>query len=1778
MNLPSRPLPAHPSLPPRPPSSLNANPGGGHPAGGAATPLPAPSPRPPLASPSGLQLPRSSPFFSQPQPASPRTPSHLGSPKLNPASGIASSAHQNHAEAVVLPAPLDPAQLKPTTTTVHWGEGWTVHWRSWSGPALLDVPAHSGAPAAATSTAPARTDAPPATKKARRTAFDDLLDEEDAGLRSPVASTSKAAAAGPPPPPLKSRLQALPSPLASDDPIELARAAVFRQGQEMAKRNKGDWLALVPFVKLGVQVEHTKGKGKGKATEDAPPPSAAVPRSLWVFTLVKPDSPSSATAVLDALDFPELTATGNGRFSHRELYPILYKANPDGSETTYLRPNTLPASGIPSSVQLSAELHTDLGSTNPALHAAYTSFLSALSSSVIASLLADPPSSTPTQPKTTRLSTSILYLPPATLSTSSRPRIPPLASSANFSFSLLSHGLSISPTIASLPIRAFPLGTPPPENTPVLLAPFALTATFVKAYPSSNGDGDSKSKIREMWGKVLEGTGLELEEAGKESWVLCRVAVPAPAPATADSPSGGDVEMEDKETKEEERGGTLDVVWPRSLVLVDGTTASPPVRSPAPTPPRAKAADLPNVSEADSPLTSSERRGSELDGGKPVNVNVNLDAATRRRLAAVVRRGRGDKGAYRDPVKALAEKVGKLLEEVEEQKEKREREEREEKEESERKEREDAAAASASSMPTNGQAGLGGGPDKFGGATSIVGAPINMRTPISLGGSSTEAPSPADGFVPSLVGLPLPPVSMSMEGVYPSPSEAGNASNNFVDRNAGSLNDDMGFNVLGSTSMDNTFSDYNWEDDFGSAPMSMPARGDYDDGMGGMMLLTDDDFSFFDDHPTTTAAAATPTVAPVPPAGINFSSGLQSSGLSPKFVDHFSHLGSSGSPFASAASPTSPFAHHSSPHVMHSPTLNFAFDPNALGLSTGTPAPLVTSYSAGSPFKPKTPRTPFSPFVEILEEDDEAFNVSIAGTPAAPHPFAPPRHSSFEAVQFGNSHGASDDKYDPRKGKFGLPSPPEEVEFAQLPRTPLSGKTWYAVVCDPRVAAAGALKRKRKTVGGSQGQKESGRLSARSWVRNDVESDGDGEAEESEEEEDDEVSLVDGGANRRSSKGDERLIQTNYDAWLDNSFGPALFLLHGHLGVLLQPTPPARRPAVAASKAITAKDMALDATAAVFVDQIVYNPDFRARVVDAQLPRPSTSSLITAPAIQLVDQHLSQFTSTCSTSTTAMPLLTTQTVPTILLRAQQSIMQVRTTAMRFWRPMSFEPLTGRKDVTAFAIFEEGGEELGGAVKAWMQKAGEAYQASRLGRHTPGTAGSIEDGLAVVPAGSLSHTVAKDNFRTLCSHLSEACRVTRHVVVYLLTPPGPLPTSPTSPIALTIQQLVKSKSASMSLVVYPVPISTIADSRTMILGESTANRLDRLAFSVFDQLQIPVSKLHFPVPETFPTAPFNHAVGPAARPFQFPAITLSPIKKPHIEFELAWPSSSLEVMHRHRLLHVGYTVFPVEGESNLEWLVTSVIDERGETWKMVPKLIRCPAGAATEMARAKLVWAIARTVADQADVEWRMVICRLGLMSKIEMKAWHAVLKEQISLTKRAVHVTVACCDPQAPISFAHLRPEFPTTPLPSSRRDVEAEEGEVPRGSSGVSLLPLPKPAHLDTASSFFGFAPTEPTAIGNGPFATLIAPSSTYLIHVPRIASLDQVVDFDPLVSLPSHEAISILGIHILSCHASRASSLTITLGKHTADIRQSFVELSALGQDVVVFPLRYSQAPDLS
>lgn len=111
-------------------------------------------------------------------------------------------------------------------------------------------------------------------------------------------------------------------------------------------------------------------------------------------------------------------------------------------------------------------------------------------------------------------------------------------------------------------------------------------------------------------------------------------------------------------------------------------------------------------------------------------------------------------------------------------------------------------------------------------------------------------------------------------------------------------------------------------------------------------------------------------------------------------------------------------------------------------------------------------------------------------------------------------------------------------------------------------------------------------------------------------------------------------------------------------------------------------------------------------------------------------------------------------------------------------------------------------------------------------------------------------------------------------------------------------------------------------------------------------------------------------------FQEPAFALArPLsRKPTYRLE-AHPST-LDVMDRSSILHVGYRFSPCG-----KWLLVACIDQRGEMHELKAWLLP---GDGVETFAVSNVWAFAVNIAAKANVEWRIVIAKLGHIEETEI--------------------------------------------------------------------------------------------------------------------------------------------------------------------------------------------------
>lgn len=269
--------------------------------------------------------------------------------------------------------------------------------------------------------------------------------------------------------------------------------------------------------------------------------------------------------------------------------------------------------------------------------------------------------------------------------------------------------------------------------------------------------------------------------------------------------------------------------------------------------------------------------------------------------------------------------------------------------------------------------------------------------------------------------------------------------------------------------------------------------------------------------------------------------------------------------------------------------------------------------------------------------------LSIAGTPH-PNSLSFPsrsRGSAFDAVSFGNSHLLSDEKYDPRKGKFGLPSPEsdsamdEDQSTSTLNDKSLARRnstsstnqtvTWYSTICDPRVTAASQLKRRRrpslakKSISASteSGGKKSSRdlVRVRGWLRTETDSEGVGGDIESDED-GMEIDYESVQLELRRDSGFMFVVDSDNGMREGQALGLSLMVLGKSVGKMIDDSDGGKKENPGSTfsvvtKAMSSAESTLEASAAVISDQITHNLAFRSRATEFILAKKEAVSIPT---------------------------------------------------------------------------------------------------------------------------------------------------------------------------------------------------------------------------------------------------------------------------------------------------------------------------------------------------------------------------------------------------------------------------------------------------------------------------------------------------------------------------------------------------------------------------------------
>lgn len=144
--------------------------------------------------------------------------------------------------------------------------------------------------------------------------------------------------------------------------------------------------------------------------------------------------------------------------------------------------------------------------------------------------------------------------------------------------------------------------------------------------------------------------------------------------------------------------------------------------------------------------------------------------------------------------------------------------------------------------------------------------------------------------------------------------------------------------------------------------------------------------------------------------------------------------------------------------------------------------------------------------------------------------------------------------------------------------------------------------------------------------------------------------------------------------------------------------------------------------------------------------------------------------------------------------------------------------------------------------------------------------------------------------------------------------------------------------------------------------------DRFCHSLYNRILQPVDRL---ISCRFP----DHR-GKVREYFQEPSFALARPIYSKVKYVRQTPARSLDAVDRHTFLHVGYQVTP-----RRKWLLAACVDQRGEAHDFGVWLNQ---NDPNETFAVNQIWNFILQFARKANVEWRIVISKLGPMDSNEL--------------------------------------------------------------------------------------------------------------------------------------------------------------------------------------------------
>ncbi|KAL4075601.1 mediator complex subunit 13 C-terminal-domain-containing protein [Scleroderma citrinum] len=749
---------------------------------------------------------------------------------------------------------------------------------------------------------------------------------------------------------------------------------------------------------------------------------------------------------------------------------------------------------------------------------------------------------------------------------------------------------------------------------------------------------------------------------------------------------------------------------------------------------------------------------------------------------------------------------------------------------------------------------------------------------------------------------------------------------------------------------------------------------DFEDGF----TFTEDDFDFFD-RPSNAARppGPPPVTAPSQPPTV----GPPALGLPPVILNNGNHS-------------------HGVPSAI--PTISSAFPASALP-TTDVLTPRYSDPQAHDLIIPTA--TELLPSPDITPHPQ-----SVPATPYPQHSNPTSVTSTFDPIPFAHRHKLSDSKYD--MGKFALPSPPDEEDRTEPlpPASPARVNGWYrrySAATDPRVGLV------RRLIGVKRKSLDQGRPRRPhpSWLDDDEDAQGEPEgapvdpddAESDGASDSDEPDAGDFGAPSRP---------TTPPGYLPH--GASLLHMQFQHPYLLPLSKPLRPPGAAVAPmtiptvvpasvptpvspaaalgAASEKSKSLEAAGSMIAREVVENSIFANAWRASKIHTLPSKQIDIWPADVTALAGIIRGIGALDGPIELLSLLSQEQSfiqrlepPMFSVGKGESIVQLLPSSLRFWRKLGLTPCGGKKDVTAYLLFEDNGPLKQHPAKSWLQKMSSVYSAHHLGSHSLGTHSMCaSDGILASRFDSLR--------KSLVSFIPVLPTTQDPVVLYIALSDSSL--SLASPllrqILSTIKRIHKLYADRHILFQFiPEPVIIAHD-----LGDKTTD-FEALAFSVYERIALPVDRtMSRRITETEEATQAY---------FREPLFTISRAIAPTVSFSQLGQPRTLDVLDRHTFLHVGYRF-----SSCGKWLLASCVDQRGESYDVGSWLTQDE----VETSAVIQVWNFAAQFARRANIEWRLVIAKLGVMSASELDSWILHLSATVPLCRDLppMHISVVSAD------------------------------------------------------------------------------------------------------------------------------------------------------------------------